>query len=146
MNYKEKLLEVYKKSSDISDIDNIPDKLAIFLKNVTDNIDNNKGVYTVLVTLLVYKLLKPKQDIRYFQDKMKNGFSARSIDTKYVTPTLKELGLPSMAESGWFTRSLEQPYPYTLDYKGEISGKGMKEAFLKIVDAVQKTSVSPKMY
>jgi DNA (cytosine-5)-methyltransferase 1 len=36
------------------------------------------------------------------------------------------------------TRSLEQPYPYTLDYKGEISGGGMKEAFLKVIDAFQK--------
>jgi len=35
------------------------------------------------------------------------------------------------------TRSFEQPYPYTLDYKGEISGEGMKEAFLKVIDAFQ---------
>ena len=69
---------------------------------------------------------------------MKDGFSARTIDTKFITPTLKELGLASMAESGWLTRSLEQPYPYTMDYKGEISGTDMKEAFLKVVDAFQK--------
>ena len=138
MNHKEKLLEIYKKSFDISDINNISDKLMAFLKNITSNIDRNKGVYTVLVTLLVHKLLHPRQDIRYFQDKMENGFSARTIDTKYITPTLKELKLASMAESGWLTRSLEQPYPYTLDYKGEISGSGMKEAFLKVVDSFQK--------
>jgi len=51
----------------------------------------------------------------------------------FITPTLKELGLPSMAESGWLTRSLEQPYPYTLGYKGKISGKGIKEAFLNLL-------------
>jgi DNA (cytosine-5)-methyltransferase 1 len=49
---------------------------------------------------------------------MVGGFSGRRIDTQYITPTLKELGLPAMAESGWLTRSLEQPYPYTLDYNG----------------------------
>ena len=87
---------------------------------------------------MVHKLLEPTQDIRYHQNKMENGFSARTIDTKYITPTLKELGLPAMAESGWLTRSLEQPYPYTLDYKGEISGEGMKEAFLMVIDAFQK--------
>ncbi len=137
MNHKEKLLEIYKKSFDVSDIDNVSNKTIDFLKNITNNIDRNKGVYTVLITLMVHKLLEPKQDIRYFQDKMENGFSARTIDTKYITPTLKELGLLSMAESGWLTRSLEQPYPYTKDYKGEISGKGMKEAFLMVVDAFQ---------
>lgn len=138
MNHKEKLLSVYKNSFDVSDIKNISDKQAEYLENVIGNIDRNKGVYTVLVTLMVHKLLKHSQDIRCFQNKMKNGFSARSIDTKYITPTLKELGLLSMAETGWLTRSLEQPYPYTLDYKGEISGRNMKKSFLKIVNAFQK--------
>src|SRR3989339_1114737 len=138
MTHKDKLLEIYKKSSDISDISNVPQKIKSFINNIAKNIDRNKGVYTVLVTLMVHKLLEPKQDIRYFQNKMRNGFSGRSIDTKYITPTLKELGLPSMAESGWLTRSLEQPYPYTRDYEGEISGKGMKKSFLEIIDAFQK--------
>jgi len=140
MNHKEKLLEVYKKSFDVSDIDNISEKTMIFLGKIIENIDRNKGVYTVLITLMTHKLLNPKQDVRYFQDKMKNGFSARSVDTKYITPTLKELGLLSMAESGWLTRSLEQPYPYTMEYKGEISGVGMKEAFLKIIDSFQRNN------
>jgi DNA (cytosine-5)-methyltransferase 1 len=138
MDHREKLLFVYMNSFNISDIDNISGETMGFMKNIIGNIDRNKGVYTVLVTLMVHKLLKPEQDIRYFQSKMKNGFSARTIDTQYITPALKELELPSMAESGWLTRSLEQPYPYTMDYKGEISGKGMKEAFLGVVDAFQK--------
>ncbi|MDD5341806.1 MAG: hypothetical protein PHI73_00495 [Patescibacteria group bacterium] len=138
MDHKEKLLEIYHKSVDVSDIINISDEDKVFLQNVASNVDRNKGVYTVLVTLLVHKLLVPKQDIRYFQNKMKKGFSARTLDTKFITPTLKELKLPSMAESGWLTRSLEQPYPYTLKYEGEISGKDMKKSFLRIIDSIQK--------
>jgi DNA (cytosine-5)-methyltransferase 1 len=42
-----------------------------------------------------------------------------------------------MAESGWLTRSLEQPYPYTLDYQGKINNKDVKEAFLNIIDFIQ---------
>jgi cytosine-specific methyltransferase len=42
-----------------------------------------------------------------------------------------------MAESGWLTRSLEQPYPYTLEYNGKISNKKVKEAFLGIIDFIQ---------
>jgi len=42
-----------------------------------------------------------------------------------------------MAESGWLTRSLEQPYPYTLDYNGKISNTIVKNAFLNIIDFVQ---------
>lgn len=137
MDPKQKLVRVYDVSHNVSDIDNITEESLTLLNLITKNIDSNKGVYTVLVTLMVYKLLNPKQDIRYFQSKMPNGFSARTIDTKFITPTLKELGLASMAESGWLTRSLEQPYPYLMQYEGEISGAGMKYAFLKIIDIFQ---------
>jgi DNA (cytosine-5)-methyltransferase 1 len=100
LNHREKLLEVYRNSFDVSDINNISEKLTSFLKIITDNIDGSRGVYTVLITLMVHKLLEPKQDILLHQSKMENGFSGRSIDTKYITPTLRELGLPAMAESG----------------------------------------------
>jgi DNA (cytosine-5)-methyltransferase 1 len=136
MNHKEILLDVYNLSSDISDIQ-LPSHILKELDLIVSNIDRSKWVYTVLVTLLVHKLFSPKQDIRYFQNKMPNGFSARSIDTAHITPTLKELWLPSMAESWWLTRSLEQPYPYTMDYKWEISGTGMKNAFLYTVDFIE---------
>jgi DNA (cytosine-5)-methyltransferase 1 len=69
---------------------------------------------------------------------MNGGFSGRSVDTKYITPTLKELKLPSMSESGWLTRSLEQPYPYTKTYNGKVGSKDVKESFLEIVDIIQR--------
>ena len=86
----------------------------------------------------------PKQDIRNHQTQIKKGFSARTIDTKFITPTLKELGLPSMAESGWLTRSLEQPHPYTLNYEGKISNKIVKESFLQLIDTVENNTLDPK--
>ena len=88
------------------------------IEEIYRRISQNKGVYTVLITLAFYKFLHPEQDIRYHKIELKNGFSGRSFDTKYITPTLKRLGLPSMAESGWLTRSLEQAQPYTKDFKG----------------------------
>ncbi len=145
MNHKEKLLEIYSKSDDILNI-NLTAQDKKHLDLVVGNISRNKGVYTVLVTLLTHKIIDPKQDIRYFQVKMKNGFSGRGIDTKYITPTLKELGLPSMAESGWLTRSLEQPYPYTKNYEGKISGKGMKEAFLMIIDSFENNPLLSEIF
>ena len=76
-------------------------------------------MYTVLVTSAIYKLLTPSQDIRNHQISITDGYSGRSFDTKYVTPTLKKNNLTSMAESGWLTRSLEQPYPYNKNYEGK---------------------------
>ena len=42
-----------------------------------------------------------------------------------------------MVESGWLTRSLEQPYPYTLDYHGNIRDVEVKKSFLFLVDKIQ---------
>ena len=134
MNHQEKLLEIYEISSTVEDI-SLPHQLLTHINSVGGKIQSQKGVYTVLITLGIHKILHPEQDIRYFQVNMDNGFSGRSLDTKYITPTLRELELTSMSESGWLTRSLEQPYPYTFDYEGKISS--LKTEFLYIVDKIQ---------
>jgi len=112
------------------------------IKTIAEKSFSQKGVFTVFVTLAIYKIAHPKQDIRNHQTQIKNGFSGRSIDTKYITPILKQLGLPSMAESGWLTRSLEQPYPYTLDYEGKI--RQVKQEFLELVHDIEVDKVNPK--
>ncbi|MCD7740063.1 MAG: hypothetical protein LUH11_01785, partial [Candidatus Gastranaerophilales bacterium] len=137
MNHRIKLLDLYKKACSLKYV-NLPQKINEYTKLISKKSIVQKGVFTVLITLAIHKILYPKQDIRLHQEKMKGGFSGRTIDTKYITPTLKELCLPSMAESGWLTRSLEQPFPYTLDYKGNIRDVEVKEAFLNLVDFIQK--------
>lgn len=119
---------------------NLNKKEQEFIKIIAQNAYTQKGVFTVLTTLLFYKFLNPNQDIRYHKKELENGFSGRSFDTKVVTPTLRTLNLPAMAESGWLTRSLEQANPYTLDYKGKISNKELKSAFLQILDIVESSS------
>ena len=52
----------------------------------------------------------------------------------------------AMAESGWLTRSLEQPYPYTLDYEGKIRNKTVKDAFLHILNDIEENKADPKKY
>ena len=144
MNHKDKLLEIYKVSYSLIDIKDINKETVTFIKSIGEKINTQKGVFTVLVTLITHKIIDPKQDVRKHQTSMKGGFSGRSIDFSFITPTLKELGLPSMAESGWLTRSLEQPYPYNLDYNGKISNKIVKEAFLNVLDFVEKNPKSAK--
>jgi len=131
-------MEIYKLSYSVIDIKDIKKEIKEFIKSIGDKINTQKGVFTVLVTLLTHKIIEPSQDVRKHQSSMLGGFSGRSIDFSFITPTLKELGLPSMAESGWLTRSLEQPYPYNLDYNGKISDKVVKNAFLNVLDYVEK--------
>ena len=145
MEYKKQLLSIYNEAVNNK---NYSKELT---KEILDNIKilstkcfNQKGVFTVIVTLSIYKIKHSQQDIRIHQAQLENGFSGRSIDTNHITPTLKKIGLPSMAESGWLTRSLEQPFPYTLDYNGKISDKKVKKAFLELVNEIQVNSINPK--
>jgi DNA (cytosine-5)-methyltransferase 1 len=136
MNHAELLKEIYNSALNLTSPD-LNEEYQYFIETIANHCLNKKGVYTVLITLLTHKIIEPTQDIRFHQRNMQNGFSGRTIDTNYITPTLRALGLPCMAESGWLTRSLEQPYPYYLTYSGNI-GEPVKKAFLCILDYVEK--------
>ena len=145
MNYKKILEELHIQAIEKKDDTNkLNPKTVQNIQILAQKSFNQKGVFTVLVTLSIYKIVNPKQDIRKHQTQIKGGFSGRSMDTKYITPTLKKLGLPSMAESGWLTRSLEQPYPYNLDYEGKISNKNIKKAFLELLNDIEVNKINPK--
>lgn len=116
------------------------ENIDVILKRV----EQNKGVLTVLITLLVYKLFDPNQNIKLHRADLEGGFSGRSIDTKYVTPFLKSKGFPAMRESGWLTRSLEHPHPYDFNYPGKIKPKEVKYAFLSIIHEVQDKKAEPR--
>lgn len=137
MNHSQVLKNSYNLALNLIDT-TLTDTQISYIQAIAENVASQKGVYTVLITLLTHKIIDPNQDIRLHQQNMTNGFSGRTIDTKYITPTLRELSLPCMAESGWLTRSLEQPYPYNLNYQGKISNTKIKSAFLQIIDDVQQ--------
>ena len=145
MEYNQELEKLYKEAINNQDYS---EKLSKDEKQWIDAISekcfSQKGVFTVLVTLFIYKIKHPDQDIRKHQKQIDGGFSGRTIDTHYITPTLKKLGFPSMAESGWLSRSLEQPYPYTLNYEGKIGNLEVKTAFLNLIDRVETHNQNPK--
>jgi DNA (cytosine-5)-methyltransferase 1 len=145
MNYKELLIFIYNEAQNgISYQHELNEANLNNIKILAEKCLTQKGVYTVFITLLIYKVLHPKQDIRKHQTQIKGGFSGRMIDTQFITPTLKALNLPSMAESGWLTRSLEQPYPYKLNYVGKISNKIVKKSFLELLDAIENNALNPQ--
>jgi len=111
------------------------------LRVIVENAETQKAVLGVTLTSLVHKVYEPEQDIRKHQEGMKDGYSGRTFDTKYVTPFLKSK-FPhfAMAESAWLTRSLEQPRPFNLNYPGKIRNPVLKTAFLKTLDRVQADS------
>jgi DNA (cytosine-5)-methyltransferase 1 len=107
------------------------------LDEILKHSESARGVLTVVLTSLVYKILNKNQDIRYHQANMDGGYSGRRFDTIHITPFLKRNNFPAMAESGWLTRSLEQNMPYDRQYPGKITPHTLKEAFLSLIDFIQ---------
>ena len=96
-----------------------------------------RAVLTVIITSLTYKALHPEQDIRNYQASIAGGYSGRTFDGKNITPFMKKYKFPSMAESGWLTRALEQKIPYNKNYSGAITPKELKPVFLDILDNIE---------
>ena len=120
------------------------------IKRIMDRVaDNkNKAVLAVLITLIVKKIMNPDQDIRLHRiEGTLGGFSGRGLDTKYITPFLRDNNFPYMASgSGWLTRSFEQAAPYTFTYPCKIKPLIIKDDFLNLVDRVQNDSRVAKEY
>lgn len=112
------------------------------LDTIISESENNKGVYTVLITSVAYKILHPEQDVRKHQSSIPGGYSGRTFDTKHITPFLKRCGFPAMAESGWLTRSLEQKVAYNRNYPGAIK-EPLKKCFLLIINDIEDGKIAP---
>ena len=150
MNNPTQFLEkIYLESENIKNISELDlnNEQIKWVKNITDAEETSKGVFTALFSSITYKCLHTEQDVRYHKISLENGYSGRSFDTKYVTPFLKSKQFyGAMKESGWLTRSIEQPYPFTLDFPGKINNKQVKDAFLKILNDIEENNANPNTY
>ena len=111
------------------------------------NVENQKSVVAVVITSLLKKIVSPEQDVRLHREEFEGGYSGRSLDTNVVTPWLKEhFSRFAPKESGWLTRSIEQPHPFTMDFPGKIRNNSVKRAFLSILDDVEENGADPYAY
>ena len=122
----------------------LPSEVQNNVTAIINRSEFNKGLYTVVITLFTHKILDPPQDSLKHQTQIPGGFAGRGKDTQYITPFLKSVGFPAMAESGWLTRSLEQVHPYDLNYPGSIKPKTLKSAFLELINQVEVEGIDPE--
>lgn len=119
-----------------------------WIKIIGEKAESQKGVLAVLTTSLTKKIETPTQDVRYHKKGLSNGYSGRVFDTQHITPFIREKfqRFAMQGGSGWLTRSLEQAHPYTLEYRGRILDKAVKEAFLRILHDIEEHQSDPKQY
>jgi len=145
-SYKVAINEVKRDGGEIV-LKKLKDNQRDWLFKIVSNAESFRAILTVLTTSLVKKIETPKQDIRYHKNELRGGYSGRSFDTKFITPFFKKY-FPryAMKESGWLTRSIEQPHPFTLKFPGKIRNKDVKNAFLQILHDVEENKTNPQNY
>lgn len=118
-----------------------------WLQTVVVNRETHKAVLTAFITCLAKKIENPAQDTRLHKEEFTGGYSGRGFDTKYVTPFMKaHFRRLAMKESGWLTRSIEQPHAFTRDFPGKIRNNQVKEAFLQILEDIETKQASADNY
>src|SRR3989344_2589202 len=144
--YKVAIREIEKGNGEVF-LRKLNDNQRNWLFKVVSNAESFKAIVTVLTTCLVKKIENPKQDIRYHKNELRGGYSGRTFDTKFITPFFKKY-FPrfAMKESGWLTRSIEQPHPFTLKFPGKIRNKEIKQAFLQILNDIEENKADPENY
>ncbi len=112
-------------------------------------IEKNKSIVAALITSLVKKISDPEQDIRLHRTDFENGYSARSLDTKFTTPFFKKY-FPKYAnkESSFLTLATRERIRWTKDEgKGlKIRDKKLRNSFLNVFEQIEIGNKNPKKY
>lgn len=123
----------------------LPEILRKHLDEIHQKCETASAAFTNIITGLAIKIAFPKLDVRYHQTQIqadsaveKTWFNHRGISEKIVYPWLSSKNF-SGAKSGWQTRTLERPKPYTRGYSENISH--VKTSFLEIYEATNELEI-----
>lgn len=120
--------------------DSIPTNLRNNINILIDNIDKNKSIIQAIVTSCIKKINNPEQDIRKHRTDFKNGYSARTLDTKITTPFFKKYFLKySNKESAFLTLATREKIEWSIKNGKEIKirNEKVKMSFLSIIDTIE---------
>jgi DNA (cytosine-5)-methyltransferase 1 len=123
----------------------LSDRLRDSLDVIHSNAKRASAVFTNIITCLAIKSAKPYADVRYHQTQIQKdtkrsaGVNFRTISENTIYPWLDRNNFEG-AKSGWQTRTLERPKPYTIDYDENIAF--VKRDFLIIFDELETNGES----
>ncbi len=127
--------------ADQADAHGLSDTLAAALDVLNARAQTASAVFTNIVTCLAIKASDPDIDVRYHQVQIQNqtdrpaGFNFRGVSEDAVYPWLNDHRFEG-AKSGWQTRTLERPKPYTSDYEENIAL--VKQPFLTVFSEIEE--------
>ncbi len=135
------LEEIYAQVTDSGSNTEYAKHINILIEKIT----KNKSLVSAIATSLLKKIVSPEQDIRLHRTDFEGGYSARSLDTKIITPFFKKYFLKyANKESAFLTLATRERIKWTKE-EGKnlkIRNKILKEAFLSVLEIVEN---DPKM-
>jgi len=122
------------------------------IEGMVNSITSEVGRALVALTImqLCVKSVEPDQSIRLHKSSggtynfsWKEGISMRSLDKRFITPTLRKYDLLRLNADGFMmTRSLAENYPYSGVYKAQM--RGARYEWLQIVERIEEGNVKPE--
>lgn len=106
--------------------------------------EKGRALVALTLTLMCVKDIQSDQSVRLHKGggaardfSWSEGISLRRLDTRFITPVLRENHLLSLNKDGFMmTRSLAENYPYSGVYKARL--RGPREQWLAIVEALER--------
>jgi DNA (cytosine-5)-methyltransferase 1 len=136
-------LEIYNKSENYTPM--VDPKFTSYIDDLCIKAEVASAAFNNIITGLAIKLAFNELDVRFHQTQIqessslkKSWFNHRGLSEKVVYPWLSLKNF-SGAKSGWQTRTLERPKPYTRNYDENISY--VKESFLEIYEATHEQPI-----
>lgn len=122
-----------------------------FIKTMVDSVTSEVGraIVGLSVLQLVVKSIEPTQSIRLHKGgggarnfSWQEGISMRSLDNRYITPSLRKYDLLRLNADGFMmTRSLAENYPYSRVYKAQL--RGARKEWLEFVEGIESQKIEP---
>lgn len=111
--------------------------------------ETGRALLGLMVLQLCVKSIEPQQSVRLHKAgsgsanfSWREGISMRTLDARFITPTLRETGLLRLNADGFMmTRSLAENYPYSPFYKAAI--RGSRSQWLSLVEKLEDGTLTP---
>lgn len=144
---KEKLTEILSECYEVAEVEckkeNIDDLIVDIgeedSKVIIELANTKHACRGAALTLAIYKILHPEQDIRSHKAEYENGFSARGVDHSVTVPFLIQKGLPYNVDTHWLSQTLSYSQPYMPDVVLKTVPKKVGPDFIITVNLIQNS-------
>ena len=150
---KEKLTEILSECYEVAELESKKDDIGDLITAIGE--EDSKVIIELAnikhacrgaaITLAIYKILHPEQDIRSHKVEYENGFSARGVDHNVTVPFLIQKGLPYNVDTHWLSQTLSYSQPYMPDVILKTVPKKVGPDFIITANMIQNADSTERV-